>query len=176
MSSLRSLRLLVSVLCVIALLGACGSDGSDQQESQVPTTTPTPADSAAPPTTSTATTNAAPATTAGPEEDPPSLAELRSDLDIDVVVLEPASEGGNHPTLGWQATEGAASYWLVMRDGDGRPYWAWTGTDTSVRVGGGDSPETNQTAALHETMTWRVAAFDEQGNLVGLSDTATVSP
>ncbi|MCP4964264.1 MAG: hypothetical protein GY926_03415 [bacterium] len=92
------------------------------------------------------------------------------------MAMTPTNESGSHPTLSWQPADGAASYWLTIRDADARPYWAWTGTETSVRFGGGDSPETNQTAVLHETMTWRVAAFDANGGLVAISDSASVSP
>lgn len=64
----------------------------------------------------------------------------------------------------------------MVSDADGEPYWAWTGTDTEVRVGGGDSTELNQTAAIHEEMVWRVAAFDETGTLVALSATGALAP
>lgn len=93
-----------------------------------------------------------------------------------MVAFNPTTEAGSHPTLSWNPFEGAMSYWLVLRDTDGRPCWAWTGTDTSVRMGGGDSSDTNQTAALHAGMTWSVAAFDVEGNLVALSDTASLAP
>lgn len=106
----------------------------------------------------------------------PSLREMRDDLGIDILILSPTNETGSHPTLSWSPVDGAMSYWLVLRDADGRPYWAWTGNDTSVRVGGGDSSEPNQTATLHEEMTWSVAAFDEEENLIALSDAASLTP
>ena len=92
------------------------------------------------------------------------------------MALRPADEGGPHPTLAWDAVDGAATYWLVVHDGDGRVYWAWTGAETQVRVGGGDRSELNQTAALHEPMTWSVTAVDASGSLLAFSDVATVSP
>lgn len=101
---------------------------------------------------------------------------MRGDLGIDILVLNETTETGSHPTLSWNSFGGAVSYWLVLRDAGGRPYWAWTGTDTSVRVGGGDSADTNQTAALRAEMTWSVAAFDKEGNLSALSDTALLAP
>lgn len=91
-------------------------------------------------------------------------------------MLRPADEGGPHPALEWEPVNGAATYWLVVRDGSGEVYWAWTGVDTRVRIGGGDRPELNQTAALYEPMTWVVAAVDESGSLLAFSDVGTVAP
>lgn len=128
-----------------------------------------------------ATTGAGPSTpdTTAPGNDDigaSSLVELRSDLAIDVLELDATTETGRHPTLSWRPVDNANSYWLVVRDAEGRAFWAWTGTDTSVRVGGGDTPDVNQTAAVHEAMTWRVAAFDANGRLVALSDEGFLAP
>lgn len=116
----------------------------------------------------------------GPDPTEPATAtDLRTTLaarGVAELALDPAEEGGSHPTLSWQPVEGASSYWLALVDGTGAPYWAWTGPDTSVRVGGGDIADENQTAALHETMTWSVAAFDADGNLLALSPRASISP
>jgi hypothetical protein len=87
---------------------------------------------------------------------PGDLAEI---IGIGVVALN-AVDSGPHPVLGWQPVQGASLCWLMISDSDEEPYWAWTGTGTAVRFGGGDSTELNQTAAIHEDMTWRVAAFD----------------
>jgi hypothetical protein len=115
----------------------------------------------------------------GPQDDPIAAADLvdmRSEFGIADLVLEPTVETGSHPMLSWQAAAGATSYWLVVRDADDRPYWAWTGAEVSVRFGGGDTEEPNQTAVLHEMMTWRVAAFDAEGSLIALSESAVLSP
>lgn len=107
--------------------------------------------------------------------DPVAPRELAEVVDIGVVTLE-AVDSGPHPVLGWEPVQGAALYWLMISDSDGEPYWAWTGAHTTVRIGGGDSTELNQTAAIHEDMTWRVAAFDETGTLVALSETGALAP
>mgnify|MGYP001824530035 CR=1 FL=1 len=179
MTGSRMIRLVGPAIALLVALTACsGSDGAnDEQNGSATSVVPTTA-TAAPTTTAEPAASGEPATTAT-DDDPtatPNLVELRSDLGVDVLVLDPATESGSHPMLSWQPTDGAASYWLTIRDADARPYWAWTGTETNVRIGGGDSPDTNQTAVLHETMTWRVAAFDSSGGLVAISDTATVSP
>lgn len=116
------------------------------------------------------TTGGAPATTSNAES-----GSVR-DLGIDTITLQSSDEGGPHPTLRWEPVDGAETYWLTLRDGTGGVYWAWSGPDTSVRVGGGTSPELNQTAALHEPMSWSVIAIDESGTLIALSSRGTVSP
>lgn len=130
----------------------------------------------------TETTHSAPDATSTPTTsvpadagDPVAPGELAEIIDIGVVTLN-AVDSGPHSVLGWQPVQGAALYWLMISDSDGEPYWAWTGTDTAVRIGGGDSTELNQTAAIHEDMTWRVAAFDETGTLVALSETGALAP
>lgn len=106
--------------------------------------------------------------------DPGSVLELSEVASLGAVALgEPGP--GPHPALVWEPFDGASSYWLVVFDAAGDPYWAWTGSDPSVRVGGGSVDGMNQTAVVHETMTWRVAAFDANGTLIALSREGTIS-
>lgn len=174
MRILRATRLVVAIVGLILVMAACSGSDEPGSVGDPVTTVDTP-----PTTTESGSSVPASSTTAPADDDTttvPSLLELRGDLGLDILVLNPITETGSHPTLNWQPADGAAAYWLVLRDAGGRPYWAWTGTDTSVRVGGGDSASTNQTAALHAEMTWSVAAFDEEGNLIALSDSASVAP
>lgn len=176
MNGTRRVRI-AAALAIGLAVAACG--GSDEPASASSSTGPasTP-DTAAVTTTAGSTT---PSTTQGPSStgtspSASSIRDLRGDFGIESIALQPADEGGPHPTLAWDAVDGAATYWLVVHDGDGRVYWAWTGAETQVRVGGGDRPELNQTAALHEPMTWSVTAVDASGSLLAFSDVATVSP
>ncbi len=174
----RTSFLVVPVILLIALAGCAASDSSTAEEGESATSVVPSTATAAPTTTTGPVTSAAPSTTT-PGDDPttsPVLVELRENLGINALILETTNESGSHPTLSWQPADGAESYWLTVRAADARPYWAWTGADTSVRVGGGDRPDTNQTAVLHETMTWRVAAFDADGVLIAISDEASISP
>ncbi len=157
----------------LVMVGCGSSDESTAttvSSDAVDTTTTTTTGDTAPTTTTT------PATSTSARSASSSVREMRADLGIESIVLQPAEEGGPHPTLEWDPVAGAATYWLVLRDDSGDIYWAWTGADSRVRVGGGESPELNQTAALFEPMTWAVAAFDGSGNLVALSGEATVLP
>lgn len=147
---------------------ACTANGETATTDSPSTATAAPSSTTAPSAGSTS-----PAEATGDGAVSVSLQELRGDLGIDTLALDPAIDDGPHPVLSWQPVDGAASYWLVLHDADGAPYWAWTGTETSVRVGGGDSPDLNQTAAIHNEITWSVAAFDEEENLIALSDVAS---
>ena len=164
-----------SLLMALAfIVTGCGGDEESTATSTSSADAAETTTTAATATTVEATTTApATSTTAGGSS---SLREMRADLGIGSVVLQPAEEGGPHPTLQWDPVAGAASYWLVLHDDSGEIYWAWTGAESQVRVGGGDSAELNQTAALYEPMSWAVSAFDGSGNLIALSDVATVSP
>mgnify|MGYP001084730826 FL=1 len=198
MSDVRSIGVMTAAICLMLALTAC-SDSTDSDSAEgtaasvttAPTTTgPDPVEdttvedtaanvTAAPTTMGAAASTQAPTTTAvsAATTIPPSLLDMRGDLGVGIVVVDPTTETGSpHPTLSWQPVDAAASYWLVLHDADGEPFWAWTGTDTSIRVGGGGSPDINQTAALHQEMTWRVAAFDGEGVLVALSDPAALAP
>jgi hypothetical protein len=78
--------------------------------------------------------------------------------------------------LSWQAVPSASSYWLVVQDSNGNPYWAWTGSDTEVRFGGGDTDALNQTAVLYEPMSWRIVALAVDGRVVAFSEYAAIEP
>jgi hypothetical protein len=170
------MRRLVAVVSIGMVVTSCG--GSDEPAA----TTASAADVATTSRTAGATTTDGPAATAPTTptatvaNGSTSLRDLRGDLSIGSVELQPADEGGPHPTLAWDPVDDAATYWLVVRDGSGDAYWAWTGADTSVRLGGGDRAGLNQTAALHEPMTWSVTAIDGSGNVIAFSDVATVAP
>ena len=178
----RASRRSLLLMSLVVFLAACsGSDGSDGVGTEATTATGESAATTQAPTTPQGTEpGASTASTDAPAEDVPpvdqGVFEMREDLGIGLVVLESVTDAGSHPTLAWQQVQGASSYWLVVHDAEGRPYWAWTGSGTSVRIGGGDRSETNQTAAVHESLTWRVAAFDADGVLVALSETASLTP
>lgn len=101
---------------------------------------------------------------------------MRSELGLETITLVVPTEGGSHPLLEWEPVSGATAYWIVVRDGSGEPYWAWSGSTTGVRFGGGESTDLNQTAALHEAMTWSVFGFDDAGALIALSDVESLAP
>lgn len=167
-------RVVVASLSALTLLIAgCSGEGGEL------TTTAPPAGVATDstvPNDGVSTTSVAATDTTQPDttqaESPADLAEV---AELGVVTLNEV-EPGPHPVLSWEPFEGASSYWLTVIDSGDDPYWAWTGKVSSVRVGGGQTEETNQTAAIHEDMIWRIAAFDPDGELIALSQAGTISP
>lgn len=163
-----SARLLLAVTLAIAL-SSCGDDDGDADPTTVPSADVTGTDDAADGSSQTGDGSA----------DGEAGTDLRATLaarGVTELVLDPATEGGSHPTLSWQPVDGAATYWLVLLDRSGNAHWAWTGSDTAVRVGGGDRAEENQTAAVFEPMTWTVSAFADDGSLLAISASSTVAP
>lgn len=162
-----STRCLALVVVVGFLLAGWGEDSADTN-----TTTPLAE-------TSTTTSLVTGTSTSSPTDAAPPAAtirDMRDSLGLENVTLVTLTEGGSHPRLEWEPVSGATTYWLIVRDGSGQPYWAWTGSATAVRIGGGDVSDLNQTAALHEEMTWTVAAFDDSGSLFAISDPGSVAP
>ena len=152
------------------LLAACGGDDDTTPATNTgPTATAAPAE----PATEVAEPTTEPTVGSTPDE-PPDTRQRLSDAgapSIELAIVEP----GPHPMLEWDAVAGADEYWLVVLDGDGVAYWSWTGEGTTVRFGGGDNPELNQTAVLYEPMTASVAAV-AGGTIIAISDVTALEP
>lgn len=168
-----------SVAAIIALLvgvAACGDDVADTVES----TTAQPAGTTAPAATAPSTTppGTAPETTApaGTTTSVTAAPDIRELLGIEAIQLDAVGGGELRPVLSWAPVDAAERYALVVLDADGEPYWAWAGSDASIRFGGNGELANGQVAILHEPMTWRVAAFDDAGRLVAQSDAGTLQP
>ena len=61
----------------------------------------------------------------------------------------------------------------VILDGD--PYWAWSGTETAVHLGGSATP-TAVGAWVFGEMTWQVSAYDADGAPLAISERRRLSP
>jgi ABC-type Fe3+-hydroxamate transport system substrate-binding protein len=161
-------RLALLLALAVAFAAACGDSG----DTAVSTTGAAPATVSSDSTTTTtgpAVSTVAPTTVAAS----PAVAEL---LDIESVGLGAVPTGQRRPVLSWTPVAGAARYALVVRAGGDAPYWAWTGTETTIRLGGSGDGENVQLAQLHEAMTWRVSAFDASGRLLAISDVGALRP
>ena len=53
-----------------------------------------------------------------------------------ITVTTPPSNNGEHPLLAWATVEGVELYAVTLTGADGGPYWAWTGPETEVYLGG----------------------------------------
>lgn len=94
-----------------------------------------------------------------------------------IEVLTPASGGGERPVLEWAAIDGTDRYDVVALTAEGEPYWAWVGSTNSVVFGGGDADAgPGQLAVVYGPLTWTVAAFGADGQLLALSDPAPLAP
>lgn len=102
---------------------------------------------------------------------------LSEDLGLaSIALLTPASGLGERPDLAWEAVAGAASYRVTVLAPDGAFYWAWTGVDTLVPLGG--SPRLSDAATgprLVSGMTWTVVAFDAESRPLAVGGPATLS-
>lgn len=85
------------------------------------------------------------------------------------------TEAGPRPLLSWTAVEGAATYEIVVLDAGGTPYWAWSGTDSSVHLGGMENPDAAG-AWVFEPLSWVVAARDAEGTTLAMSARADLLP
>lgn len=163
-------RLLASLGAFLALMAAACSSSTPLEDASTTEPLSPPSSSVAPFSTD------SPATTGGQASVVPDLSELWADRGIAVIDVATGSSAGPHPVLSWQAVPSASSYWLVVQDSNGNPYWAWTGSDTEVRFGGGDTDALNQTAVLYEPMSWRIVALAVDGRVVAFSEYAAIEP
>lgn len=93
---------------------------------------------------------------------------------LPMVELNP-TEAGPRPTLSWSPVDGAVRYTLVVLGVDGEPYWAWSGEESSVPMGGIEDPDVVG-PWVHEPMTWTVAASDASGAAIALSQVSILTP
>jgi len=93
------------------------------------------------------------------------------------LVAPPPTGAGEVPTFEWRPVEGAATYQVVVQDGQGNAVWSWQGEATSVALGGvPDRPAAAEGPVLSAGSSWSVAALDAQGHVVAVSVLRPVSP
>ncbi len=154
----------IALLAAMVVLGACGG-GSAADTSESPSTTA--------PTTSTVPTDDV---DAGPDDTTTTTA-AETDPWAGVfpeIMLDP-TEAGPRPLLSWTPVDSAALYQLTVLDSDGVPYWAWSGTETSVPLGGMDDPDAIG-AWVFEPLRWTVVARNGEGQPLAMSRQATLEP
>lgn len=90
-------------------------------------------------------------------------------------LIAPASGGGPRPELAWEPVEGADEYSLTIYREDDVAYWAWTGPETSVRVGRTEDLSVGG-PRIEAGMTWTVLAFDADGQVIAQSGERPIAP
>lgn len=162
-------RLGLGLLLVAGMTAGC-SEGPTVE-------TPTPSDAATPAAVDAIETTddeAASPTTPAPTPEPVAFVQ---GLDDEIVVqTTPVSGGGARPVLAWEAFDGAADYVVAVHDGDERPYWAWTTSDTRVRIGLTERPETAPGPRVADGTTWVVIARDADGTAIASSPRRPIGP
>jgi hypothetical protein len=146
------------------IVGACAG-GSPRATVNTTTTTGGQA--------TTTTAAASQTTTTAPEAGPPLIAGF----DQQVVLTAPTSGGGARPLLSWDPVDGAGSYVVFVYAPNGDIYWSWSGSDTSVHVGGepqlGDGVSGPSVA---QGMTWGVIAYDADLLPIAVSEKRPIAP
>lgn len=179
-------RWITALIALTMIVAACGGSGGDDQvseeqvsdgqvsEEQVAEEEETAGE---PDTTETDTTETDTTETDAAEPDTDDTADaavppIESPLDD---IATDAAPAGARPLLSWTGVDGAVLYRVVVVDADGAPYWAWSGSETQVPVGGVEDPALPG-AIVFESMTWSVAALDADGVPLAISDAAPLEP
>jgi len=102
---------------------------------------------------------------------------LRRVVKQEIVLLTPTQAAGRHPKFEWQPVAEAVRYSVVVR-ADGKPYWAWEGSETLVYLGGAHKPPPADRICpmLIRPMEWYVTAFDAQGKIIAYSKRRPIAP
>ena len=158
---------IAAITVVALLLTGCSGDSAETVATDPPAATteaPTTGDGSAPETTATE----APTTTQA-------AAVALTLEDVFPPITTQPTEPGPRPLLAWDAVAGADIYEVVVLGADGQPYWAWSGADTAINVGGTDEPLAVG-AWVHEEMSWTVSAHGATGEVLALSAPAQLQP
>jgi len=126
----------------------------------------TPADAVADSTTTTPTPTST--TTVAPVE------PLINDATL-IPTLTPPVVEMLRPVLEWEPIEGADSYSVVVLDEAGEPYWAWSGTESEIVLGGAPSSDFGIGPIIGVDYSWSVAAFDADGVFLAISGEVPIS-
>ena len=146
--------LFMIILCSTSLM-ACSSSSSEQSSQ-----TPTPNGEA-------------------PTEKAQGADRLLPGVDVpEIELLTPTEGAGLKPKFEWKAVDGATVYSLVLKNADGRTYWAWMGKTTYIYLGSSLTPPPEDSAGpvLQPDMLWAVAAYDAEHHLLATSSYRSISP
>lgn len=160
-------RGIVAFVVVFASRGSGGDGDGDGEEVSQSTL----------PASSTSTTSTTITAVDEPDEQPETDRVAAEDPPADIfpeIIIDP-TEAGPRPVLSWSKVERAALYQLTVLDAGGVPYWAWSGTENAVPLGGMDNPDAIG-AWVFEELTWTVVARDTGGTPLGMSHPAVLRP
>ncbi len=112
-----------------------------------------------------------------PASTPTATPALLVDADgIDEIELLTEVEGNDaYAMLEWVGLDAASEYTVTVFTADGRPWWAWSGPETSVPLGGLRTEVDLGGPRAGPGITWFVVGRDGDGRLVGVSSRRTVA-
>ena len=167
--------LTTAIAAALALTTACGGGDTDGAAPAVADTaddvarTASDDDTAATDDTAETAEDTAPP---APEALPPVIDGLEP-----IVLLTPASGGGERPLLEWEPVSGAEIYLIVVYDADGTATWSTITDATSIHLGGPLAiPDANSGPRIGAGSSWVVYADDIDGRIIAASGRAPISP
>ncbi len=167
----RSSPIAMAVIVTSFVLGACGgstsvSDSAPPPPESAPTSTVDPTSSD--PSSDTDSPTPQPTTPQTPTPEP-ATPLVTADGVAEIELLTPTSGNRPYALLEWSAVPGATEYTVSVFNPDGRAWWAWSGPDLAVTLGGLDTDVDLGGPRAGEGVTWFVVARDTQGTLLGVS-------
>ena len=159
-----------AMLAIVSLAVASCSSGDDSADS-LSATSLTEAGENDSPTTTAAELDGE--TDTGTEADTEPQPETVPPV-FEIMATEPTAPGPR-PMLAWDSIDGATTYDLIVLDAEGTPYWAWSGEETGVHLGGVENPDAVG-AWVFEPLTWIVTARDSEGEPLAMSAKAELLP
>jgi hypothetical protein len=161
-------------LSALLLVVGCSSPAESDAEStpaQPESATPSEPDADATEESATPTPTAAPAPTATATPAP-----LVSADGIEEIELLTDVEGNDaYAILEWVGLGAVSEYTVNVFTADGRPWWAWSGPETSVPLGGLRTEADLGGPQAGPGVTWFVVGRDGDGRIVGVSARRTVA-
>jgi hypothetical protein len=168
----RRTRVLLLAVGLLLVVAGCSSTGGDAETPDVTSAEATDASSTTAPPATQQTTATEQATTTLARQVEPLLTGANP-----LIQITPTEGVGLRPMLSWEAIEGAGSYFLVVKDDAGSPYWAWDGAETSVPLGGALFPEDiGNGPTIAQGYTWSVSAYAADGTILAISGDRSLSP
>lgn len=168
-------RLAVGLTALLLVVGCSSSAESDAQSTPSEPASAAPSESAA--ESSKEDSAPTPVPTATPAPTPTATPALLVNADgIDEIELLTGVEGNDaYAMLEWVGLDAASEYTVTVFTADGRPWWAWSGPETSVPLGGLRTEVDLGGPRAGPGVTWFVVGRDGDGRLVGVSSRRAVA-
>lgn len=180
---IRRSRILPVAALVVLLAGACGGDddaapGDEPAPTENPVTEQAAGDEgASDPAAAPTATAADPEPTEPPTVTPTPEPDLVLPGSAAITQLTATEGGGARPLLEWEPLDEAGTYYVVVYDDAGDPYWAAVTDQASVYVGGqAQIPDDRDGPRIADGYTWAVYADAVDGSPLGASPLRPVSP